>query len=97
MGSDHSKGPGFGTGLALGALMGSLVALLLAPRPGEETRTQVMEKTAPLREKAEVLANEARERLKEAIEEGRIVASRIMAGHDDNSQKDGALEDQDNP
>ena len=96
MGSDH-RGPGFGTGLALGALMGSLVALLLAPRPGEETRTQVMEKTAPLREKAEVLANEARERLKEAIEEGRIVASRIMAGRDDNSQKDGILEDQDNP
>ncbi len=96
MGSDHN-GPGFGTGLALGALMGSLVALLLAPRPGEETRSQVMEKTAPLREKAEVLANEARERLKEAIEEGRIVASRIMASHDDNSQKDGALEDQDNP
>ena len=95
MGSDHS-GPGFGTGLALGALMGSLVALLLAPRPGEETRSQVMEKTAPLREKAEVLANEARERLKEAIEEGRIVASKIMAGRDDNPQKDGALEDQGN-
>ena len=95
MGSDH-RGPGFGTGLALGAVRGSLVALLLAPKPGEETRNQVMEKTAPLREKAEILDIEARERLKAAIEEGRIVASRSMAGHDDNSQKDGSLENQDN-
>ena len=76
MASEHS-GPGIGTGLVLGAIIGGLAGLLLAPRPGEETRAQVKERTAGLRERAGDLAVEARESLKGAIEEGRVVASRI--------------------
>lgn len=76
-----SGGPGFGTGLLLGAAIGTLAGLLLAPRPGEETRAQMLERTAGLRERAEELAAEARERVREAIEEGRAVASRMGIGH----------------
>ena len=41
MGSEHS-GPGFGTGLVLGGIIGALAGFLLAPRPGEETRFLAM-------------------------------------------------------
>ena len=78
-----SRGPNFGTGLILGATIGALAGLFLAPRPGEETRAQMKERTAGLREKAEELAIEARERVREAIEEGKAVASKIRIGHDE--------------
>ena len=73
----ENSGPGFGTGLLLGGLIGALAGLLLAPKPGEETRTQVLERTAGLRGRAEVLAGEARERVREVVGEGRAVADRI--------------------
>ncbi len=79
----ESRGPNFGTGLILGATIGALAGLFLAPRPGEETRAQMKERTAGLREKAEELAIEARERVREAIEEGKAVASKIRIGHDE--------------
>ena len=60
MASDNS-GPGFGTGLLLGGIIGALAGLLLAPKPGEETRAQVMEGTAGLRGMAEELADYLRE------------------------------------
>ena len=77
------RGQSFGTGLLLGATIGALAGLFLAPRPGEETRAQMKERTAGLREKAEELAVEARERVREAIEEGKAVASKIRMGHDE--------------
>ena len=82
MAGDH-RGQSFGTGLLLGAAIGALAGLFLAPRPGEETRAQMKERTAGLREKAEELAIEARERVREAIEEGKAVASKIRIGHDE--------------
>ena len=81
MGNEHS-GPGFGTGLVLGGIIGALAGLLLAPRSGEETRAQVKVSTAGLRQKAEELTAEAKERVREALEEGRVIASRMRAGHE---------------
>ena len=67
--ASEERGPGFGTGLILGAIIGALAGFLLAPRPGEETRAQVMERTAGLRQKAEELTAEARDLVRGAIEE----------------------------
>ena len=80
--ASEERGPGFGTGLILGGIIGALAGLLLAPRPGEETRAQVMERTAGLRQKAEELTAEARERVREAIEEGKVVASRMRGSRE---------------
>ena len=96
MASDH-RGPSFGTGLILGATIGALAGLFLAPRPGEETLAQMKERTAGLREKAEELAIEARERVREAIEEGRAVASRIRIGHDEEVTEEPSTDNREQP
>lgn len=49
----------FFTGFFIGALIGGASALLLAPQSGEETRTQIREKSIELREKAEATYGEA--------------------------------------
>ena len=96
MTGDH-RGPGFGTGLILGATIGALAGILLAPRPGEETRAQMKERTAGLRERAEELAVEARERVREAIEEGRAVAGRIKLGHEEGVGEDQSADNREQP
>ncbi|MDA0987990.1 MAG: YtxH domain-containing protein [Chloroflexi bacterium] len=75
--ASEERGPGFGIGLILGGVIGALAGLILAPGPGEETRTQFMGRTAGLRQKAEELRAAARERVREVIEEGKVVASRM--------------------
>lgn len=87
MANEHG-GPGFGTGLILGSVIGALAGLLLAPVPGEATRAQVRERTAGLRQKAEELTAEAKELVREAVIEGRAAASRMRAGHEDNHPED---------
>jgi len=67
----NNSGPGFGSGLLLGGIIGALVGLLSAPKPGEETRAQVKEKTAGLRQKAEELTSEARELILDVLQDGR--------------------------
>ena len=68
--ANENGGPGFGTGLILGGIIGALAGLILAPRPGEDTLAQFREKTEGLRERAEELAAEARVRLRGVVEEG---------------------------
>ena len=96
MASDNS-GQGFGTGLVLGGIIGALVGLLLAPRPGEETRAQVMERTAGLRQKAEELTADARGRVREAIEEGRAVVSRMRPGHEADHPEEPSSDNREGP
>ncbi len=67
----NSGGPGFSSGLLLGGIIGALIGLLSAPKPGEETRAQVKEKTAGLRQKAEELISEARELILDELQDGR--------------------------
>ena len=67
----NGRGPGFSSGLLLGGIIGAFIGLLSAPKPGEETRAQVREKTAGLRQKAEELTSEARELILDVLQDGR--------------------------
>ena len=55
----------FLVGLAIGTALGAAAGLLLAPKPGKETRKQVVAKAGELRQKAseyvEVLRNKPNE------------------------------------
>ena len=88
---------GFGTGLILGAAIGALAGLLLAPKPGEETRAEMLERTAGLREKAEELATETREKVREAIEEGRAMASRMGIGQTEAAAEEPSADGREQP
>jgi len=96
MAREHG-GPGFGTGLMLGSVIGALAGLLLAPMPGEATRAQVRERTAGLRQKAEELKAEAKELVREAVLEGRAAASRMRTGHEDNHPEERFPDDKQEP
>jgi gas vesicle protein len=95
--ANEERGPGFGTGLILGSIIGALAGIILTPKPGEETRAKVMEKTAGIRQKAEDLTVEARERLRKAIEEGRVVANRMRTGQENDTPDEPSSENGDKP
>jgi gas vesicle protein len=82
--ADDSRGWEFFTGFLLGTVVGAAVALLLAPKSGEETRELIRERgielkgraaelTEESRRRAEELAAEARKRAEEAEARGRLV------------------------
>jgi gas vesicle protein len=77
--ANENRGPGFGTGLILGGIIGALTGLIFAPRPGEDPLAQFKVKTEGLRERAEELAAEARVRLRGVVDEGKAVAARMRA------------------
>jgi len=95
--ANEEREPGFSTGLILGAIIGALAGLLLAPKPGEETRARVMERTAGLRQKAEELTAEARDLVRDAIEEGKVVASRMRTAREDVTPEEPSSENGDKP
>lgn len=52
---------GFAFGLLVGTLVGAATAILLAPRPGAETRERVGEKVRDLQERISSLASDVRQ------------------------------------
>lgn len=72
----------------MGAAIGGGLALLSAPRSGEETRNKVRDLADDVREKVKKIAEEAEARIRETIEEGRealqekaeIVKTAVEAG-----------------
>jgi gas vesicle protein len=68
----NNNGPGFSSGLLLGGIIGALIGILSAPKPGEETRAQMKAKTAGLRQKAEELTSEAKELILDVLQDGRV-------------------------
>ncbi len=68
----------FAAGMLIGALVGAGLALLLAPRSGEETRHA-------LRRKARRLADDARDRYLEAREQLRRARERRRREHEESS------------
>jgi len=75
------NGGGFFAGFMLGGLIGAALALLFAPQPGQETQSMLREKGIELKGKLEEMSPEEaksaiKQALKEAIEEGKLAATR---------------------
>ncbi len=62
MGKKEEAGAFF-TGFLIGGLIGAATALLLAPQSGEETRTQIRDKSIELKEKAETAYADTQKKL----------------------------------
>ncbi len=67
--SDNNDFGAFLAGVIVGGLTGAAVALLMAPKSGEEVRGTIREKSIELRERAQETVEEARQRAEKAIEE----------------------------
>jgi gas vesicle protein len=90
MAEHGSGGAGFVTGLAIGALAGATLAMILAPQSGEDTRDLMVAKAREAGERARDVADdandllargrkivaEARTRIDEAVAEGKDAAAR---------------------
>ena len=75
MAKQRKSGSGFLFGLVLGMAVGAAIALLFAPQPGEETRSQLSESSTQLRrmgrEGYQTLAGQLRDRYGDAVSQGR--------------------------
>lgn len=63
----------FVAGFLLGAFVGAVLALLFAPAPGEEVRSQIREKGIELKDKAGIYGVEAGKRADELKAKGRTL------------------------
>ena len=63
-----NNGGGFSTGLILGAIIGTVAGILMAPKPGSETRSELLDKSDYWREKAEKLSDLVVDRLGPTLE-----------------------------
>jgi gas vesicle protein len=71
--SERGGGGEFFAGFLIGAIVGGVAALLLAPQSGEETRQRLEESGIELKERVTELSAEARQRAEELQERGRII------------------------
>ena len=58
--ASNDSGGSFTIGFILGGLVGAAAALLLAPKKGSETRSDLLERSQAMRSRAEELAAQAR-------------------------------------
>ena len=73
------NGPGFATGLAIGALAGAALAMVLAPQSGEDTRDLLYAKAREAGERARDSAGDAND----LLERGKKIVDAARARIDD--------------
>ena len=61
---------GIGVGIVIGTVIGLVAGMLYAPRPGEETREILKEKTDDFKHKAVEAIEQGKEKAKEVIQMG---------------------------
>jgi gas vesicle protein len=86
--SDRDDFGSFVSGFMIGGMVGAVVALLMAPQSGEETRTLIRDRSLELRDttmaqaedayrRAEIAANDARMRAEELAAQARVRAEEL--------------------
>lgn len=65
---NNDNGGSFALGLLVGGIIGALIGMLLAPKPGSETRSEIWERSETLRSRADEAAASLRERVGPAAE-----------------------------
>ena len=63
-----NDGSGFTTGLLVGGIIGTVIGILIAPKPGEETRADLLEKSDLIRHKADEFSETNRDRVGPTVE-----------------------------
>ena len=63
------SGGGFITGFLFGGIVGAAFGLLLAPKPGQETRNELRNQSDIIRSKMEDIGTAARDKLGPAVDE----------------------------
>mgnify|MGYP001251921606 FL=1 len=59
---------GFTTGLLIGGIIGTVIGILIAPKSGSETRSELIEKSEYWKERAEQLSDTVRGKVTPTIE-----------------------------
>jgi gas vesicle protein len=76
--SDNNDFGTFIAGFVIGGLVGAAVAMLYAPKSGEETRTIIKEKSIELKDKAVVTGQDAMARARKALEDASTKADAAL-------------------
>ena len=66
--ANNDGGSSFALGFILGGIVGAVVGILIAPRPGSETRASLVDQSETWRTRAEELAATVRERVGPTVE-----------------------------
>ena len=69
--ADDDGGWSFVSGFFLGAVIGGVAGILLAPKPGSETRSELRDQSETWRARAEELASRMRDQLAPTLDEVR--------------------------
>ena len=65
--ANGNNGGSYITGFLLGGVVGAIVGILVAPRAGSETRAQLLDQGAALRERAEEMVGSTMETVRESV------------------------------
>ena len=72
------SGGGFITGFLFGGIVGAAFGLLLAPKPGQETRNELRNQSDLIRSKMEDIGTAARDKLGPAVDEMKILKKNLV-------------------